>query len=265
VYTTIWICQSSDAKGERILSDPDMMALMDSLDVDATVPVGMRARLMVDDRALPKCSGSDGRVCRSRDIHMVSVSTHSHFPRFAIGDGFGSAAADAVDEIPAWPLARPNYASLDAAVQGEAARWNVPGMSVAVLHDGVIDTVAIGITSIQTKQPVTPDTIFQIGSISKVFATTVVMQLVDEGKLDLDAPVTTYVPELPLADLDARANLTLHHLLSHTGGFEGIAFSITGGATMRRRNRCWRWIRSSNGFSRANCFPTATSPSILSR
>lgn len=155
---------------------------------------------------------------------MVSASTHSQFPRVAIGDGFGSDAADTVAETPAWPLARPKYATLDAAVQGEAARWNVPGMSVAVLHDGVIETVATGVTSMLTKQPMTTDTISQIGSISKVFATTVVMQLVDEGKLDLDAPVTTYVPELPLADLEARANLTLRHLLSHTGGFEGDRF-----------------------------------------
>ncbi len=155
---------------------------------------------------------------------MSSICFHSESHRSALGDGFGAPAVEPVDETPAWPLARPKYASLEAAVQGEAARWNVPGMSVAVLHNGVIETVAAGVASILTKQPMTTGTISQIGSISKVFATTVVMQLVDEGKLDLDAPVTTYVPELPLADLAARTNLTLRHLLSHTGGFEGDRF-----------------------------------------
>ena len=155
---------------------------------------------------------------------MVFVSSQFQSRRFTIGDAFGAAAVETVEETPAWPLARPKYATLEAAVQGEAARWNVPGMSVAVLHDGVIETVAAGVTSMLTKQPMTTSTISQIGSISKVFATTVVMQLVDEGKLDLDAPVTTFVPELPLADLDARANLTLRHLLSHSGGFEGDRF-----------------------------------------
>jgi len=131
-------------------------------------------------------------------------------------------------EKPAWPLARPDYASLEAAVQGEAARWNVPGMSVAVLHDGVIDTVGVGFASIDTKQPVTPETIFQIGSISKVFTTTLAMMLVDEGKLDLDKPVIEYVPELPLADAETRGNLTLRHIFSHSGGFEGDTFTDTG-------------------------------------
>jgi len=144
--------------------------------------------------------------------------------RAASGDGFGAAKSGAVDGIAAWPLARPTYASLEAAVQGEASRWNVPGVSVAVLHDGVIEKYATGVTSIVTRQPMTTDTISQIGSISKVFATTVAMQLVDEGLLDLDVPITRYVPELPLADAEARANLTMRHLLSHSGGFEGDRF-----------------------------------------
>jgi len=131
-------------------------------------------------------------------------------------------------DIPAWPLARPNYASLETAVQGEAARWNVPGMSVSVLHDGKVEAVGTGITSIATRQPVTPETIFQIGSISKVFTTTVAMQLVDEGKLDLDEPIITYVPELPLADAGARAGITLRHVFSHSGGFEGDTFTDFG-------------------------------------
>ena len=155
---------------------------------------------------------------------MVSAVFSSTSQCVASGDGFGATKAEATDAIPAWPLARPAYASLDAAVQGEAARWNVPGVSVAVLHDGVIEKSAAGVTSIVTRQPMTPDTISQIGSISKVFATTVTMQLVDQGLLDLDVPITTYVPELPLADPDARANLTMRHLLSHTGGFEGDRF-----------------------------------------
>jgi CubicO group peptidase (beta-lactamase class C family) len=129
---------------------------------------------------------------------------------------------------PAWPLARPTYASLEAAVQGEASRWNVPGMSVAVLHDGKVEAVATGITSIATRQPVTPATIFQIGSISKVFTATVAMQLVDEGKLDLDEPIVTYVPELPLADPDTRAGITLRHVFSHSSGFEGDTFTDFG-------------------------------------
>ncbi|MGN6032259.1 MAG: serine hydrolase domain-containing protein [Thermomicrobiales bacterium] len=137
--------------------------------------------------------------------------------RFGMGD-------DAALAPLAWPLEPPDYASLEAAVQGEASRWNVPGVGVAVLHDGEVIATATGIRSVTTKMPFTTDTISQIGSISKVFTTTLVMTLVDEGKLDLDEPVTTYVPDLRLGDQHARAALTLRHLLSHSGGFEGDRF-----------------------------------------
>ncbi|MGC4107423.1 MAG: serine hydrolase domain-containing protein [Thermomicrobiales bacterium] len=132
-------------------------------------------------------------------------------------------AGDAA-EPRSWPLDAPAYASLEAAVQGEAARWNVPGIGAAVLHDGEITATATGVRSIATKMPFTTNTISQIGSISKVFTTTLVMTLVEEGKLDLDEPVTTYVPDLRLGDQHARAALTLRHLLSHSGGFEGDRF-----------------------------------------
>ncbi|MGC4189778.1 MAG: serine hydrolase domain-containing protein [Thermomicrobiales bacterium] len=129
---------------------------------------------------------------------------------------------------PAWPLARPDYATLAAAVQGEGARWNVPGIAAAVFHDGELAETAAGVASIVTKMPLVPDALFQVGSISKVFATTLAMTLVDEGKLDLDAPVITYVPDLPLGDPDARGVITMRHLLSHSSGLEGDRFANYG-------------------------------------
>lgn len=129
---------------------------------------------------------------------------------------------------PSWPQARPAYASLAAAVQGEGARWNVPGMAAAIFHEGELAETAAGVTSIATRMPLAPDALFQIGSISKVFATTLAMTLVDEGRLDLDAPVITYVPDLPLADPDARGTITTRHLLSHASGLEGDRFANYG-------------------------------------
>ncbi|MGC4107421.1 MAG: serine hydrolase domain-containing protein [Thermomicrobiales bacterium] len=134
----------------------------------------------------------------------------------------------ATSDRPAWPLARPAYATLAAAVQGEGARWNVPGIAAAVFHHGALTETAAGVTSIATKMPLGPDALFQIGSISKVFATTLAMTLVDEGKLDLDAPVIRYIPDLPLADLDARGTITTRHLLSHASGLEGDRFANYG-------------------------------------
>jgi CubicO group peptidase (beta-lactamase class C family) len=126
--------------------------------------------------------------------------------------------------VPGWPWDRPEYTSLDAAVQGEANRWNVPGIAVGILHNGEISTTSTGFANLATRIPMTDDTISQIGSISKVFTTTLAMILVDEGLLDLDTPVIEYVPDLPLSDEAARESITLRQLLSHTAGFEGDHF-----------------------------------------
>jgi len=74
----------------------------------------------------------------------------------------------------------------------------------------------------------TADSVFQIGSITKLWTTTLIMQLADEGKLDLDAPVQQYLPQFRLADEQAAAGITTRQLLSHTAGFEGDIFTDTG-------------------------------------
>ena len=140
----------------------------------------------------------------------------------AFGTADGQGAAEAT--VSSWPVDRPAYETLAAAVQGEGSRWNVPGIAAAILHHASIESTSAGLTSLTVKRPVSDDTIFQIGSISKVFTATLVMQLVDDGLLGLDEPVISYVPDLPLADIAAREAITLRHLLSHGAGFEGDRF-----------------------------------------
>jgi CubicO group peptidase (beta-lactamase class C family) len=112
-------------------------------------------------------------------------------------------------------------ADLDAQVREQMARWTVPGLTVGVLQGGERETRAYGVTSLETSYPVRPDTLFLIGSIGKVYTTALVMTLVDDGTLDLDAPVVTYLPDLRLADESARATITLRQLLSHQSGLFG--------------------------------------------
>jgi CubicO group peptidase (beta-lactamase class C family) len=126
--------------------------------------------------------------------------------------------------VPAWPYDRPAYESLAAAVQGEASRWNVPGIAVGILRDGEIETTAAGFGNLATRMPLVDDAILQIGSISKVWTATLAMMLVDDGMLSLDEPVVTYFPDLRLADPAARDAITMRHLLSHTSGIEGDRF-----------------------------------------
>ena len=79
-------------------------------------------------------------------------------------------------------------------------RHGVPGASLAVLHDDDVRTAASGILNLDTGVEATADSLFQIGSITKVWTATLAMQLVDEGLLDLDVPIRTYLPDFRVAD-----------------------------------------------------------------
>ncbi len=113
-----------------------------------------------------------------------------------------------------------------------AEKHHVPGAQLGILdgHGGDWDLVdaAYGVLNMRTGQPATTDSVFQIGSISKVWTATVVMQLVDEGRIALDTPVVEVIPELQLSDPDVTKQLTIWHLLTHTSGIDGDVFTDTG-------------------------------------
>ena len=110
---------------------------------------------------------------------------------------------------------------LDAHIREQIARWTIPGVVVGLLRDGERETRAYGVASLETGYPIRPDTLFPIGSISKVYTAALVMTLVDEGRLDLDTPIAAYLPDLTLADVRARDTITLRQLLSHQSGLFG--------------------------------------------
>jgi CubicO group peptidase (beta-lactamase class C family) len=102
----------------------------------------------------------------------------------------------------------------------------VPGASVAVIHDGKLEWArGFGVTRLGGP-PVTADTLFQAGSISKPVFTAAVMSLVQGGKLDLDADVTHYLQswKLPESDLSRDKKVTLRELLSHSAGINVHGF-----------------------------------------
>ncbi|MET9232182.1 serine hydrolase domain-containing protein [Lentzea sp. NPDC003310] len=104
----------------------------------------------------------------------------------------------------------------------------VVGAQVAVLHDGEIIDLAAGLLDATSGEQVTTDAAFQIGSITKVWTATLVQELVNEGRLDLDRPVRDVLPEFRLADEEAARIITPRHLLTHTAGFQGDLFHDTG-------------------------------------
>jgi CubicO group peptidase (beta-lactamase class C family) len=100
----------------------------------------------------------------------------------------------------------------------------VPAASIAVWKDGQLQQAAAGIVNLDTQVEATTDTIFQIGSITKVMTTCLVMQLVDEGKIDLDRPVQHYIRDFQIADPEATQVITVRQLLNHTSGMAGDFF-----------------------------------------
>jgi CubicO group peptidase (beta-lactamase class C family) len=104
----------------------------------------------------------------------------------------------------------------------------IPGCAIGVLDGGEETVRGLGVTSVEHPLEVDGDTLFQTGSITKTFTGTLVMRLVEEARVDLDAPVRTYVPELRMQDEDVAARVTMRHLLTHTGGWVGDYFDDTG-------------------------------------
>ena len=113
-------------------------------------------------------------------------------------------------------------------VNQSMAVTGVPGVAVGILHGGETVAAGFGITSVENPLPVTSETLFQIGSITKTFTGTAIMELVEQGQLDLGATVRTYVPDFAVSDETASAQATIFHLLTHTGGWAGDFWHATG-------------------------------------
>jgi CubicO group peptidase (beta-lactamase class C family) len=101
-------------------------------------------------------------------------------------------------------------------VRGEMEKQHIPGLALLVSRNGVpILEQGFGLASVELNVPVTPETVFQSGSVGKQFTATAVMLLVDEGKIDLSDPLTKYFPDGPVW----WKEVTIRELLSHTAAF----------------------------------------------
>lgn len=112
--------------------------------------------------------------------------------------------------------------------ESELARLQVPGAAIGVLHGGAIYVASVGFTNVDHPLPVTPETLFQIGSTSKTFTATALMQLVEGGQVDLDATVRTYLPWFALQSEEDAARVTVRDLVTHHAGYVGDYFKDTG-------------------------------------
>ena len=122
---------------------------------------------------------------------------------------------------------RVSYEAIDAYIEQQMHRLKIPGVSLAIVEgDKIVHLRGFGRARPGGEAP-TPQTPFVLGSTTKSFTALAVMQLVEGGKIELDAPVQRYLPWFRVADPKASAQMTVRHLLNQTSGMPMIAGMIT--------------------------------------
>jgi CubicO group peptidase (beta-lactamase class C family) len=121
-----------------------------------------------------------------------------------------------------------NDDELQALLDSAALKLGVVGAQVAIFEDNRERTVVTGYRDLERNLPVTTDTLFQIGSTTKLLNAALVLSLVEAGTLTLDAPVRRYLPEFRLADPMAQESVSLRHLLSMTSGLDNGTYDDYG-------------------------------------
>jgi serine beta-lactamase-like protein LACTB len=128
---------------------------------------------------------------------------------------------------PAGGLSAEAVEAIERAITAEMAQKTIPGISVAVVRDHrLVWSNGYGYSDLENHVPAKASTVYRLGSISKPITAVAALQLVEQGKLDLDAPVQEYVPTFPRKPWP----VTPRHLLTHTGGirhYRGDEISIT--------------------------------------
>jgi CubicO group peptidase (beta-lactamase class C family) len=117
---------------------------------------------------------------------------------------------------------------LDDKVKAGMQEYGIPGVALGLIYQGTGYIRGYGVTNVDSPQQVDGETLFRIGSTTKTFTGTAVMRLVEQGKLDLDATVQTYLPDFATSDPSVAPRVTLRQLLNHSPGWLGEYYEDTG-------------------------------------
>jgi len=106
---------------------------------------------------------------------------------------------------------------VDDYLKAQMADHRIPGLAITVIQNGKpLKTAAYGLANLELKVPVSVDTVFEIGSVTKQFTAAAILLLAQEGKLSVEDPISKYLKATP----DIWTNITIRHLLSHTSGLK---------------------------------------------
>jgi|GEM_PF-842831 len=135
-----------------------------------------------------------------------------------------------------------NSGLLQSYVDNLKAKYRVPAISLSIWDGNKIHAAASGVLNQNSGVEATTDSVFQIGSVTKIFTAMLIMQLVEAGRLDLSMPVKYYLHEFRVGDPDATESITIRHLLNHTNGLAGDFFvdhsEISGNPLARYLDSC---------------------------
>jgi len=145
---------------------------------------------------------------------------------------------------------QPVFAKLDDFIARHMRETGAPGLTLALANrDGLIRASTYGYADTKAGLKVAPETMFEIGSISKSFVALLLLQLHDEGKLDLNKPIAEYLPWLKINSKFQA--ITTHHMLSHTGGLPGAPLLLD--ALLSELWTAWepgkRFLYSNTGYN----------------
>ena len=118
--------------------------------------------------------------------------------------------------------------SVQRCLDDAAARWSTPGAVLALSQGDNTHVCCYGVLNVDSGEVVQHDSMFQVGSITKVWTASLVMGLVDRGLIDLDATVRSYLPEFRTADIEKAKAVTVRQLLCHSSGLDGDFMTDTG-------------------------------------
>jgi len=118
------------------------------------------------------------------------------------------------------------FKGLDTAFQHILKTWHAAGFAVVVIEkDKIVYAKGVGYRNLESKLPVTPNTLFAIGSCTKAFTATLIGKLQADNKVDIDKPITGYLPSLKFFNDAMNNNITLRDMMSHRTGLPRHDFS----------------------------------------
>ncbi|GAC1404158.1 MAG: hypothetical protein NVSMB56_18790 [Pyrinomonadaceae bacterium] len=161
-------------------------------------------------------------------LAFVLIFANIAAPLFARPSSFETRAASGTVDLSA------QLAAVEKKIEAKRQELGVPGASLVIVKDDkVIYIKGLGYKDFERKIPVTPDTLFAIGSTTKAFTAMSVMMTIDEGKMSLGDSPKKFLPYFKLQDPDADAKITLRDLLSHSSGLNRTDLAMVSGAFNR--------------------------------